>query len=157
MKELITSLGITIEPYTASLLCLSTACVLLGFLVGRIFSKVGISRKIDDAVAKEKTKIEQDAAKEKAEISAQLGQELFKVRDSIVQSAKAYESTVRIIQERLQPGENMERFAIIGANQSQLALDLQENENNSDEIEKSINDDIEIEQDSQLEFEYTNS
>jgi hypothetical protein len=158
MENSLTSLGILSDPFTMGIICLSLAWLLFGFLIGRLYSRTSISKKIEEAVAKQKIELEENAAKEKAEISAQLGQELFKVRDSIIQSAKAYESTVKIIQEKLQPNESMEQLLIVGKNESQLALELQETEDIPvEQSDQNNQQDIEIEQDSQLEFEYTDS
>ena len=110
----------SLDPLFIIVFCMAFACILLGFALGRIVSMKSSSKQKNQAFEEGKLESIETASRERAEISAELEKELLKVRESIILSARAYESTIKIVQEKLVPPA-----LTLGSNQdSQLTLDF---------------------------------
>lgn len=139
-------------------ICVTLACLLLGFAIGRLTAKLRTSKEVKDAFEEGRKNSQEESQREKAEISSELEHELLKVRESIIQSAKAYENTVKIVQEKLQPKDASNLSALNGSSEAQLALDFNTSGPTSDsptsDAETSKTSELENfdDQDTQLDF-----
>lgn len=112
----------SLDPLFMIVFCMAFACLLLGFAIGRIFSMQGSGKKNQEAFEKGKIESNEAASREKAEISSELEKELLKIRESIILSARAYENTVKVVQEKLLPAT----LTLDNLQDSQLTLDFKQ-------------------------------
>jgi len=125
----------SLDPLFIIVFCMAFACLLLGFAIGRIVSMKSSSKQSNEAFEKGKLESIEATSRERAEISAELEKELLKVRESIILSARAYESTVKIVQEKLIPPA----LTLDNNQDSQLTLDFKKD----DKTEKLVTSDKE--------------
>lgn len=81
------------------------ACIYIGLLLGKRSSRKELSARVEQ----EREKIKAEVKKEHTELAVELHGELSKVRDSIIQSAHAYQNVVNAIGEKLAPWEEVQK------------------------------------------------
>lgn len=94
------------------------AGIFLGFILGRFAARSDDSVKIDEAFKRGK----EESDVEKANLTVALGEELLKLRSGIQSVAQAYESTVRVMHDRL--GNSLPQGYIGGPGGEEVQLSL---------------------------------
>jgi len=94
------------------------AGVFLGFIIGKFAARSDNEEKIQEAFERGK----QEGDVEKANLTVALGEELLKLRSGIHSVAQAYESTVRVMHERLGNSLRDGFIGVPGGEEVQLSL-----------------------------------
>lgn len=81
------------------------ACLAIGILLGKRFG----GGNVDARVAAEREKMRQEVEAEHKQLAVELHGELSKVRESIIQSAQAYQNVVKSIDEKLAPWQEIQQ------------------------------------------------
>lgn len=81
------------------------ACVYIGLLLGKRSGNKEVSKRVEE----ERAKLKEQVEKEHTELASELHGELSKVRESIIQSAHAYQNVVSTLGEKLAPWDEVQK------------------------------------------------
>ena len=110
----------------------------IGVVIGVALAQLGTSSRVKAATEKERKRFEQ----EKAEVSQQINTQLTEMRDGLIQTVKAYDHAVRLVDEKLGSPTNVIESS------NQLHLELKEEEPFKEEPFTSASKELPVEEDS---------
>ena len=151
MKEQIIEFLATYYPILAVLLCVNAAFLALGYFFATISRKSAHEEELNAAHQEGIEAAQKDIQNEKRAFAEDVTSELAKLRDGIINSAKAYRDTLNIIESRVGfSAEDKDRLLIgkaVAADPTLALLDSQESPRPVDTFTSSlqpINDDQQI-------------
>lgn len=97
------------------------ASVYFGIIIGRQGNRKAIEKKVQDIARK----VKEEAKQEQQDLAVDLHTELYRIRESIVDSAHAYQSAVKAVGDKLVPFEEVAGL-LNNVSQHQLPLILDE-------------------------------